>query len=339
MRAGRALVLAGVLVLRSGVSHATTPMAYLHTSGPAGDPITHLGWGLGVISVVVVAIIGILLLGAIFRGRARLPPGDDQLAVQREGGGMAWIYIGVGITAVVLIVCMGWTLVTIAEVSRPPGAPALTVQVTASQWWWALRYTSEQPRRTFTTANEIHIPVGQPVRFELDSADVIHSFWVPRLGGKTDVIPGQTNETWLEADEPGIYRGQCAVFCGADHAWMALQVVAQSPEDFRTWQENQISETPAPASAAAHEGQQVFQAHCAVCHAIRGSDAAGILGPDLTHLMSRQTLAAGVLPNTPGNLAGWIADPQRLKPGAKMPDHIVSGPELTAVLAYLSTLQ
>lgn len=333
----RALVVAGVLLARSGAALANAPMAYVHTAAPAADPITRLGWVLGLVSVVVVVVIALLLLGGIFRHRAARAT-QDELAVPRDGGGMGWIYIGVGISAIVLVVCMGWTLVTIAQISRPPAAPALTVQVTASQWWWSLRYTSEQPPRTFTTANEIHIPTGQPVRFELASTDVIHSFWIPRLGGKMDIIPGQTNVAWLEADKAGVYRGQCAVFCGDEHARMALRVVAQAPQDFRKWQEDQIRATPVPASAAERAGQQVFQAHCAACHTIRGSDAAGLVGPDLTHMMSRGTLAAGTLPNTPGNLAGWIADPQRLKPGVKMPDHLVSGADLTALMAYLQTL-
>jgi len=339
MNARGALAVSGVLSALSEGSYAATPMSYLHTYGPAGDPITQLGWGLGIVSIVVMVVIAGLLLGGMFHRRPARAPDDSQLAVHREGGGMAWLYVGVGISAVVLIFCMGWTLVTSAGVSHPPDTPALTVQVTAAQWWWGLRYTSTDPSRTFITANEIHIPVGQPVRFELASADVIHSFWVPQLGGKMDVIPGQTNVTWLQADKPGVYRGQCAVFCGAEHARMVLEVIAEPPREFRAWQEDQLRETTTSPSATAREGQRVFQAHCAACHAIRGSDAAGIVGPDLSHLMSRRTLAAGVLPNTPGNLAGWIADPQALKPGAKMPDHLVSGPDLTAVVGYLNTLQ
>jgi cytochrome c oxidase subunit 2 len=339
MSARGMLVPSAVLLAQSANTYADTPMSYLHTYGPAGDPITRLGWGLGIISIVVIAVIAVLLLGALFRQRIKRASDDAQLAVGREGGGMAWIYVGVGVSTVVLIICMGWTLVTSASLFHPPSTPALTVQVVATQWWWGLRYTSADPSRTFITANEIHIPVGQPVRFELASVDVIHSFWVPQLGGKMDVIPGQTNVTWLEADKPGIYRGQCAAFCGAEHARMALEVIADTPTNFRAWQDDQLRETPLPGSATARAGQQAFQAHCAACHAIRGSDAAGIVGPDLSHLMSRRTLAAGVLPNTPGNLAGWIADPQGLKPGAKMPDHLVSAPDLTAVVEYLKTLQ
>jgi len=338
MSRSRALVVSALLIGQSGTTYAETPMSYWHTYGPAGYPLTQLGWGLGIISIVVIAVIAVLLLGAMSHERSRAAD-DTQLAVGREGGGMGWIYIGTGITTVVLIGCMGWTLLTSASVVRPPRPPALTVQVTASQWWWGLTYTSADPSRTFITANEIHVPVGQPVRFEVASADVIHSFWVPQLGGKMDVIPGQTNVTWLQADKPGVYRGQCAEFCGTEHARMALVLIADTPEDFRAWQDDQLRDTPIAASAQARAGQRVFQAHCAVCHTIRGSDAAGIVGPDLSHLMTRRTLAAGLLANTPGNLAGWIADSQSLKPGASMPDHLVSGADLTAVVDYLKTLK
>lgn len=328
-----------LLIAQSSVTYADTPMAYWHTFGPAGNPATRLGWGLAIVSIIVTVVIAVLLLGGLFHRRVRRASDDVHLAVSREGGGMGWIYVGVGISTFILILCMGWTLVTSAAIVRSPSPPALTIQVTASEWWWSLRYKSEDTSRVFITANEIHIPVGQPVRFELTSLDVIHSFWVPQLGGKMDVIPGQTNVTWLQADKPGVYRGECTVFCGAEHARMALEVIADTPRDFRAWQDNQLREPPTSSFASVRAGQQVFQAHCAACHAIRGSDAAGIVGPDLSHLMTRDTLGAGILPNTPGTLAGWIADPQSLKPGAKMPDHLVSGADLTTVVDYLRTLQ
>ena len=335
----RRMLMPGLALAPSNGAWAATPMSYLHTFGPAGYPVTRLGWGLGTISISVVVIVGLLLLGGIFRRRDRRAMSDpNALAVRRDAGGMAWIYIGVGLSSLVLIGAMIWTLVVTAVVAHPSSKPALTVQVSASQWWWALHYDTGQPSRLFTSANEIHIPVGQPVRFEVTSTDVIHSLWVPKLGGKIDVIPGQTNVTWLQADQPGIYRGQCAVFCGAQHARMALQVIAQTPVDFRAWQESQLTDAPKPATPAESQGQAVFQSHCAACHTIRGSDAAGLVGPDLSHLMSRHTLAAGVLPNTPGDLAGWIVHPQSIKPGSRMPDQTLSGAQLSALVAYLQTL-
>jgi cytochrome c oxidase subunit 2 len=306
-------------------------MAYHHTFGPAVDRITSLGWGLAIVSLVVVAVISVLLLAGIFRKRAGSSQG---LAVRSDSGGVSWIYVGTGISTVVLVGCMLWTMVVTAAVSRPPRKPALTIEVTASQFWWSVRYQGVTTTRSFVTANEIHIPVGEPVRIELSSADVIHSFWIPQLAGKMDVIPGQTNVSWLEADKAGRYRGQCAAFCGAQHAHMALLVVAETAVSFAAWQESQLAEI----SGSESEGQKVFETHCAVCHTIRGISPEGIRGPDLSHLKTRSTLAAGLLLNTSGNLAAWIANPQSFKPGARMPAQILSGAELAAVTSYLHTL-
>jgi len=312
-----------------------SPMAYEHTFGPAIDPVTRLGWGLGLISIFVILTIGALLLGGILRKRAARSLADPrQLTARRDAGGLAWIYVGGGVSTVVLIGCMVWTMVVTAAVSRPPGVAALTIEVTASQFWWSIRYQSADPARVFTTANEIHIPAGQPVRVELVSSDVIHSFWIPQLAGKMDVIPGQTNVSWLQANQPGTYRGQCAAFCGAQHAHMALLVVADSVPAFAAWEEHQRL----AASVVGDRGQQIFQTHCGVCHTIRGLTPAGIVGPDLTHLMTRGSLAAGLLLNTPGNLTAWIANPESLKPGVHMPAELLSGEELTALVRYLNTL-
>jgi cytochrome c oxidase subunit 2 len=214
--------------------------------------------------------------------------------------------------------------------------PRLTIEVTGHQWWWEARYLDGAAGDTFTTANELHIPTGEPVRIRLIGADVIHSFWLPGLGGKTDVIPGQTNLAWLQTDRPGVYLGQCAEYCGVQHAHMALRVVAQPPAAFANWQRAQL----APAAGGAQmAGEALFTAHCGACHTVRGSDAGGIVGPDLTHLMSRATIAAGTVPNTPGALSGWIANPQALKPGARMPATYLSGPQLSDTVAYLETLK
>ncbi len=332
------LVSSGLMMLPCALQGEPS-MAYQRTFGPAADPITQLGWGLGIISLSVIVIIGVLLLGGIFRKRSTIPAAELPQSTARDGaGGMAWIYIGTGTTLLILIGCVVWTLLVTAAVAEPSGARAMTVEVTASQWWWSLRYDSPNPEQIFNTANEIHIPVGRPVRFELSSADVIHSFWIPQLAGKMDVIPGQTNVAWLQADQAGVYRGQCAAFCGPQHAHMALLVVAETPEEFAAWRERQVMENVMPATGEAHPGQQIFETHCAPCHTIRGVTPAGIRGPDLTHLMTRKTLAAGLLPNTPENLAGWIANPQSFKPGAHMPGRILTGPELIAVTSYLHTL-
>ncbi|WDR02206.1 c-type cytochrome [Devosia algicola] len=183
----------------------------------------------------------------------------------------------------------------------------------------------------------LHIPVGVPVHFNLTSPDVIHSFWVPALGGKTDVVPGRVNQMWLMADKPGVYRGQCSEYCGSEHAQMGLYVIAEPRADFDAWRAAQQARALTPT--APDEGFVQFNVHCGKCHNVRGTMAQGDKGPDLTHLMSRSTIAAGMLDNNIGNLSGWIAHPQGIKPDALMPDIALSGPELQSILSYLKTLK
>lgn len=319
---------------------ADLPMTYLRTYGPAGDPVTRLDIGMIVLSLVVCAIIGALVLMSILRRR---PPA--RLDAQGRGeigpnhGGLRWIVIGVGISTVVLLAFAVWILFVLSAVASPSHPPALTVEVTGRQWWWDVRYIGGAPADTLTTANEIHIPVGQPVRFQLIGGDVIHSFWIPQLGGKTDMIPGQTNVSWLQADKPGDYRGQCGEYCGLQHAHMAMHVIAEEPSKFEAWRRQQRAAAAPPSAPQAVHGGQVFMQSCAACHAVRGTPAGGRLGPDLTHLMSRNTIAAGTLENNRGNLAGWVADPQSMKPGARMPAMNLSPQDLRAVVAYLETLK
>jgi len=316
---------------------AGTPMAYWSTEGAPGQQIQGLLWGVTWLSIVVVVFIALaVLLGVIIRGRRGREPATTPIGRSRTG--VWWIYIGVGVSTVVLIVYAGWTVATMAGISEPPAKPGLTIDVTAHQWWWEFHYENPDSSKIFTTANEIHIPVGVPVRFNIRSADVIHSFWVPALGGKTDAIPGRTNKTWLEAGKPGIYRGQCSEYCGVEHAQMGLRVIADTPADYTAWVNDQLADAPEPTTDLTRIGQQRFQRHCAACHTIRGTPAGGAVGPDLTHLMSRTTIAAGILTNTPANLGGWIANPQSIKPGSMMPNVELTGPELQAIETYLRTL-
>jgi cytochrome c oxidase subunit 2 len=318
----------------------TTPLSYLESFGPAGDPVVRLAWGLGAVSLAVIAIISALVVGACLRRRAPAEAdGQGRVPIGRDLGGVRWIYVGVGISTVVLLACTVWTLATLAAVAAPPFEPKVAVEVTANQWWWGVRYLGSDAGGTFTTANELHIPVGEPVRVRLIAGDVIHSFWVPQLAGKTDVIPGQTNVMWLQADKPGTYRGQCAEYCGVQHAHMGFVVVAQPRAAFDAWWNAQLAEAPAPASSVAQKGERVFTARCGACHTVRGTDAGGILGADLTHLRSRQTLAAGTWPNDPGRLAGWILGAQSVKPGCRMPQLTMPGQDMSALLAWLDTLK
>jgi cytochrome c oxidase subunit 2 len=203
-----------------------------------------------------------------------------------------------------------------------------------------VEYRDSLPQHWVTTANEIHVPVGKPVVLELVASDVIHSFWVPNLAGKRDMISGQENSLWLRADSAGVYRGQCAEFCGYQHAKMAFQVIAESPDRFAQWLVQQRDTAATPTDSLARHGQQVFLSNqCVMCHAISGTPAGSRIGPDLTHFASRRTIAAGSLPNTLGNLMGWIADPQTIKPGSRMPATSLSSQDLAAVVAYLETLK
>ena len=311
-----------------------SPLSLFTNAGAGAQQISPLLWGLIVLSIGVVVIIGIAVLAAIVvRSRGRHDPAA--ISPEHSRGGMWLIYGGTAISTLVLIGFIGWTLTTMVATSSPPQPAAFTVDVTGEQWWWQLAYEAVGPAPGFTTANELHIPVGKAVHFHITASDVIHSFWVPALGGKTDAIPGQVNDMWLEADKPSIYRGQCAEYCGVQHAQMALLVVAEPQAQFEAWRAQQATDARPAADPA---GDLQFVLSCGKCHNVRGTAANGTDGPDLTHLMSRTTIAAGMLENNPGNLAGWIANPQGLKPGAKMPGVPLSGAELQAVLTYLETL-
>jgi cytochrome c oxidase subunit 2 len=312
------------------------PMAYLKTFGPRADPVTGLIWGLTILSLAVVVIVTVLVVAGIAVRRQRGAAPGLSLALGPEAGGLNWIWIGLALTLVALVASLAWTVAVMAAVGSPPTRPALTLEITGHQWWWEVRYLAADPSQTFATANEIHIPAGRPVLIKLNGADVIHSFWIPALAGKTDTIPGRTNLTWMQAGRPGTYRGQCTEYCGLQHAHMAAFVIADPPDAFEAWRQAQLQ--PAAATPLAG-GSALFVERCGACHTVRGTGAGGVSGPDLTHLMSRATLAAGTVQNTISGLEGWIANPQALKPGARMPATDLSGAELGQVTAYLETLK
>ncbi|MBS0470390.1 MAG: cytochrome c oxidase subunit II [Proteobacteria bacterium] len=318
-------------------ARADAPLNYLTSHSDRADAVLHLTWGVMGISVVVMAAIGVLLTVSIWRrpGLAEPQPGM-RLAVGPREGGLSWLWIGVGVSGLALLATVVWTVDVLAGLAEPAEGAPFTIEVTGHQWWWHVRYLSDDPSRIFTTANEIHIPTGVPVRFKLASGDVIHSFWVPALSGKTDLIPGQTNELWLEARDAGTYRGQCAEYCGIEHARMGLIVVAQSPAAFRTWWDHQLQSPAPPPDASA---MQSFDMRCGSCHAVRGTAASGVLGPDLSHLMQRKTIAAGLLANTERNRLHWIDDPQAIKPGSLMPAPELTPHELAVIDGYLETLR
>jgi cytochrome c oxidase subunit 2 len=302
----------------------------------AGGRETTLGWILLITALVTTVIVTGLVIAAVTRGRASslLPP-------ERGSEGLKWIMIGgLIVPTVVLGAVFILTMMTQAAVAAPVAAAALTVEVIGHRWWWEVRYRGESDSGTVFSANEIHVPVGTPVRIELSTGDVIHSLWVPNLGGKTDLIPGQTNVTWIQADSVGVYRGQCAEYCGTEHTKMAIALVAQSKGEYQQWIEQQRLPATSPTDPDALSGLAVFTTSaCAGCHTIRGTKAAGVLGPDLTHLASRFTIAGATLPNSRGNLAGWIANPQAIKPGSLMPVTPLTPAQLLSVVTYLQTLK
>ncbi|HTQ15090.1 MAG TPA: cytochrome c oxidase subunit II [Rhizomicrobium sp.] len=318
---------------------AAAPLSYLKGHGTRAYPVVALTWGVLIVSLLVLIVISALVAAAIWRrpGLA-MPPAGATIAVSDPESGPGWLWTGVGLSSLVLLGVVVWTMAVLARVTSPGAAAPLTIEVTGHQWWWQVRYLSADPARIFTTADEIRIPTGVPVKIRLIGGDVIHSFWVPALTGKTDLIPGQTNETWMEASRPGIYRGQCTEYCGIEHAHMGFVVVAQKPAEFEAWRARQLQSPAPPATPAAQAGLQSFVMHCGACHAVRGTDAGGALGPDLSHIATRVTLAAGVLANTPGNRARWIADPQSVKPGALMQKPELTKAELGRIDAYLATL-
>ncbi len=304
----------------------------LEPQGRAATYIADLWWLLfWMATAVFVVVLGFLLLAA-FRRRSEKPVA----ATANRRGARIIIVAGIIGPIVILLVVFAATVWTLRALATPAIPEELTVHVIGRRWWWEVQYPAQQ----FATANEIHIPAGQPVRFVLSSPNVIHSFWVPELQGKMDLVPGATNTLWLEADEPGVYRGMCAEFCGVQHAKMNFLVIAQPLDEFEAWLTLQRQPARVPSEPLAQHGHDVFmQSTCIECHTIRGTDATGNLGPDLTHLATRRTLASAAITNNRGNLAGWVADPQHVKPGNLMPAPSLTGVELQALLDYLATLE
>ena len=250
--------------------------------------------------------------------------------------------VGTAVTLAILglLVLLAASVFTDRALARMSLKNAVNIEVTAYQWWWSVEYREGPVSETFTTANEIHVPVGRPVVVTLKGGDVIHSLWVPSLAGKRDLIPGRTGTISFQADQPGIYRGQCAEFCGFQHAFMAFEVHAQPQAEYEAWRQAQLKPAPEPTDAQAQRGKQLFQSiQCAMCHTVQGTIAHANNAPDLTHFASRRTIAAGTLPNTQANLASWILDPQKHKPGSNMPSNPLSGEDLNALVAYLETLK
>ncbi len=325
----------------AGGTYAMIPIRTPSIFAPASTPafaIRELSFLVLALVMFIFVVVAGLTVYAIVRFRRR--PGDDGREPPQVYGStqieLAWTLVPF---LIVVVLFLTTTRYIFAIERRARAANALEVTVVGNQWWWEIRY----PALGIVTANELHVPVSDPAEprptfITLQSADVIHSFWIPQLAGKTDVIPGKTNRMWIDPRTPGTYVGQCAEFCGVQHAGMLVTVTVHPKEEFARWVAAQ--QAAAANVPKARAGRDVFTSvACVNCHTVRGTPANGVFGPDLTHLMSRATLGAGVAPNTPKNLRAWVNDPASLKPGALMPAMKVSGDELDRLVAYLVTLR
>jgi cytochrome c oxidase subunit 2 len=309
----------------------------LTSMGPQAGHLVDL-WRL---MLALCALVYVALMGALWWAMRRAPKADDATppALQQRTPS-ASIWLAVVLSTVGLFALIIASIGTDRALARLPLQDALHIELTGHQWWWEARYDADQPARMFSTANELHLPAGRPVIFTLRSADVIHSFWVPNLSGKKDLVPGRTATLQLRADRPGTYGAPCAEFCGLQHARMSLKVVVEPSDRYEAWAQRQREPASMPTDAQAMRGREVFLGStCAMCHAVAGTDANGRTGPDLTHLGSRGHIAAGAVPNTPDRLAKWIANPSDFKPGANMPAHALPPADLAALAAYLTSLK
>ena len=328
------LASATALLLLSGCRGAQSA---LDIRGPAAERIAELWWWMLAAGAIVYLVLLALVLYLLLRRRVNGSAGHsaDTRTAKR------WILAGGVLLPTIVLMPLFVASVNVLASLTGDTSSDLTIRVTGHQWWWQIRYDGEGTgANEIVAANEIHIPVGRRVRVELEAADVIHSLWIPNLHGKTDLIPGRMNVTWIEATQPGTSRAQCAEYCGTQHALMSLPVVAETQAGFDEWLARERLPAPPPTDSVARVGASLFvSAGCGSCHTIRGTTAGGTAGPDLTHLAGRRTIAAGALANTPANLARWIADPQGVKVGNKMPRTPLTSEQLTAIVAYLGALR
>lgn len=334
----RWVLLSPLVVLLAGCEDVQSTF---NTQGPAASRIATLSWVMTILFLVVSLVMWILVaLAARRRGTF------DEHAPVDVGGGQGWIAVG-GLLIPLAVLCglfvAGLELMASFPIHNPENQIVLKpdIEVIGHQWWWEVHYLDGPTNEHFATANEIHIPAGKPVTIELKSADVIHAFWVPTLHGKVDMIPGHPNFIQIEASNPGNYPGECGEYCGEQHAHMRLLVVAQSPEEFEAWRQGQLQPAQTPTAPDAVAGEQVFlTGPCSMCHEVRGTAAGGHVAPDLTHLASRQMIAANSYPNNTAYLEAWVTHAQSLKPGAQMPNLTeFSGTQLQELVAYLQQLK
>jgi cytochrome c oxidase subunit II len=326
-----AAVLAGIgAAVLAGCNH---DRSVLDPVSPQAQEVGNLWWiFFGVVSAVFVLVV-IFLLVAIFRTRSTESPVGENTLTQVVTGAVV-------LTTLILLGLLLADFFTQHSLPAVQGTDVLTIKITGHQWWWRVEYQDALPSNVIETANEIHLPVGRPVQFILQSNDVIHSFWLPNLHGKKDLIPGHPTSVWFQPDRIGTFTGQCAEFCGYQHAHMGLQAIVESREDFSKWQDSQRQSAREPGNEKERQGQQVFLTRsCVLCHTIGGTPAGSRVGPVLTHFASQRTFAAGSFPNTYAEVKAWVHDPQSMKPGVRMPATPLSASELDAVVEYLRSLK
>ena len=338
-----ALLAVGLLI--SGCAGLHSSESALNPTGPqAGRLLNVYLLSLGVSVVVWIGVL-LFLAGALLRKRSDKPTIDtppelkpDHAAERRMG---VTVSVLVGITAIILTVLMITEFVAAKNMHQfSETNDYLNIKITARQWWWRAEYLDPIASNTITTANEIHIPVGQKICFELNSADVIHSFWVPNLHGKKDAVPGHPTTLWLQADQPGTYWGECAEYCGFEHAQMRLVIKAEPKEQYDAWCAAQRQAAPEPTTPSQIRGKEVFlSSTCVMCHTMGGTMAFGRIGPNLSHVGSRSIIAAGALEHTRENMLKWISHPQQVKPGSNMPEVYLSEEDRAALVDYLESRQ
>ncbi len=314
--------------------HSLHPAVLLlsEAASPGSESIYHLFDYFLIAAFFVAASITFLVFYLSFRYRAKK---DDPEPKQNHGNHKIEITLTL-ITACVVGFFFYLTVSTMLSIQKPAGNHKPDVVITGHQWWWEVEY----PKDGVIAANEIHLPVGKKLLINLKTADVIHDWWVPALGRKMDMIPGRTNHIWLTINKPGKYEGACSEYCGAQHAWMRIQVIAQSPNQFKKWEEHHAQPAGEPKSNLAQKGKNLFmRSTCVNCHAIEGTKAGGRIGPDLTHIGSRKTLLTGMMKNDPENLDKWLTNPQKVKKGAHMPNFLFKKQQVRELSAYLEGLK
>jgi cytochrome c oxidase subunit 2 len=310
----------------------------MHGASGSAQNLATFGWVVLVVFCVAAAIVWLLLAWIANRRRGSF---ESHAPVDLDDG-KEWIVIGgLVVPTIVFVAFFAWMFLPMRALPMHRDAGPAEIRVDGQQWWFEAEYLAAEPGLRVVVPTEIHIPVGRPVDLDLKTRDVIHSFWIPKLQGKVDLVPGVTNHVQLRADRPGVYEGECAEFCGVQHAHMRLEVVAEPPAQYKAWLEKQRAPASSEASTPEVEhGRDVFEAAaCPLCHTVRGTAANGRIGPDLTHVGSRRRIAGGMLENNTANLAAWIVDAQALKPGAQMPTlRQLDGADLRALVAYLQSL-